>query len=709
MTVTEQEPQVAHLRRGGVSVVIDLSDGRLPRILHWGDDLGVLDGQALESVRRASQPTIGDSMVTYPQPIPVLPLLAEGWLGRPGLAGSRSGADFAPLFIRSDVTIHDDAVRCKAIDESSRLTVSLDIVLSDQGVLSVDVSLTNDGETPYVLHALEVALPLPESAVELLDLTGRWARERSPQRHPLPVGAWVRESRGGKPGLEHSTLFSAGEEHFGFERGQVWAIHLGWSGNQALAAERMPAGSKLLRAGELFHPDELVILPGQTHEAPTTYGMWGDGLNALSDRAHRMLRARTTHPHTERPVLVNTWEAVYFDHDEGKLREFARRASELGAERFVLDDGWFEGRNDDQTSLGDWEVDGARWPAGLSQFADYVRSLGMQFGLWFEPEMINLDSMLARSHPEWVFDAGHGPGLASRYQHVLDLGLPEAYSHILELVSERVAEIGVDFIKWDHNRYLLDAGHPSTGRAGARDHTVAVYRMMDELRRRHPDLEIESCASGGGRIDFGVLARTDRVWPSDNNDPHERGPIQRWTSILVPLELQGTHLGAETAHITHRVANIDHRAATAFWGNLGVELDLTTIGAATFDRVKAWVAAHKRFRSLLHAGRLVRTDVDPTVRVEGVVANNGSEAIFSYALDDMPATWPPARWRFPGLKPDALYEVQELAPGDPVPAGQRPDWMNAPLRMTGRALAVHGLQPPLLDPDRSVLVHLVAT
>lgn len=707
MSASAPRAGVVHLRQGGTSVVLEVDGGRLPRVLHWGRDLGDVEDEGLTALGLVSRPTVGDSLVTYPQPVPLVPLLAEGWLGRPGLAGSRDGRGFAPLFADARVERGPARVTSRARDAQSGLEIEVAVALTPEGVLTVDTVLTNTGPGPYAVHAFEVALPVPDTADELLDLTGRWARERSPQRHPFPVGAWVRETRGGKPGLEHSTLFAAGEPGFGFERGQVWALHLGWSGNQVLAAERVPAGTRHLCAGELFHPDEIVLAPGASHRAPTVYGLHGDGLDELSDRVHRMLRSRPSHPRSPRPVLVNTWEAVYFDHDETTLREFARRAQRLGAERFVVDDGWFEGRRDDRTSLGDWSVDRTRWPDGLRPFADHVRALGMQFGLWFEPEMISLDSRLARDHPEWVFDAGHGPGIPSRHQHVLDLGHDGARAHVLEAVSRLVDDIGIDFIKWDHNRYLLDAGSSATGRAGVHAQTVAFYAILDELRRRHPDLEIESCASGGGRIDLGVLARTDRVWPSDTNDPHERGPIQRWTSVLVPLELQGTHIGADVAHITRRHATLDHRAATAFWGNLGVELDLSAVDDETFERTRRWVETHQRFRGLLHEGRLVRADTPGPVRLEGVVARDGSEAVFGYALDDLPATWPPPRMRLPGLDPDAVYEVSELAPGDPVPTGQRPPWMAAPVRLSGRTLRVVGLEAPSIDPDRSVLFHVV--
>lgn len=706
------EVPLVHLRGGGTSVVVSLSGGRLPRILHWGTDLGELDDAALRTVELAARPTIGDSLVTYPQPVPVVPQLAESWLGRPGITGSRDGAAWAPLFRNAKSTLDESPRRTSlvtdAADPESELRLRVAIELYSTGVLRVRAIITNDGDA-YRLDALELALPVPDVAAELMDLTGRWSLERVPQRQPFNVGAWTRESRGGKPGLDNSTVLVAGTPGFGFRSGTVWGLHLGWSGNQVVTAERTSAGSRVLRGGELLLPDEIVLATGNSYESPWLYGSWGDGLDAFSARFHQFIRARPQHPSSPRPVLVNTWEAVYFDHNLETLQQMAERSAELGAERFVLDDGWFLGRRDDTSSLGDWVVDSAVWPNGLAPLAARVHDLGMQFGLWFEPEMVNLDSNLAREHPQWIFDAGHGPGAPSRHQHVLDLGHEAAYEFVFDRICALVAAVGIDFIKWDHNRYLTDAGHSPSGRPGVHVQTQQAYRMMDELRAAYPTLEIESCAGGGGRIDLGVLKRTDRVWSSDCNDPHERLDIQKWTGLLLPPELQGTHIGAEQSHTTRMISTLDFRAATALWGNLGIELDLTKLADDSFAAVKGWVEFHKQNRKLLHSGNVVHADMtDPAFRFEGVVSENLREAIYQFAVLQRPASWPPGKIQLVGLDPQLVYFVEEVAPGSKLPQGQRPPWLEEGIVLPGSVLMTLGVEAPSLDVDRSMLLRATA-
>jgi len=705
------DQDTVHLRAGGTSVVVLLDDHRLPRILHWGEDLGELDQESLRQIAATARPAIGDSAVTYPQPVPVLAQMHEGWLGRPGLVGDTDGRRWAPQLLTTGagLTTSTEAVALtvEAHDDAYGLSLAIEIeVRHASGLVRQRARLRNDRPEAFRVDGLELALPVPADADELLDLTGRWSLERVPQRRGFDVGEWVRASRGGKPGLEHTLLLAAGRPGFGFRSGRVWATHLGWSGNHTVAAERTPANVRRLSAVEGLAPAEVILAQGDEYVTPWQYGSWGDGLDELAARFHRHLRSSDAHPVGPRPVLVNTWEAVYFDQDLDTLVRFAEEAAAIGAERFVVDDGWFLGRRDDTTSLGDWVVDPERWPTGLKPLADRVHELGMDFGLWFEPEMVNLDSRLAREHPEWIFDAGHGAGLPSRHQHVLDLGHPGAYAHVLELMSGLIGALGIAYVKWDHNRYLLDAGHTPSGRPGLRAQTLAAYRLMDELRSLHPGLEIESCASGGGRIDLGVLERTQRVWPSDCNDPHERLEIQRWTGLLVPPEMQGTHIGAGESHTTHRTHPLSYRAEKAVWGHLGVELDLLTIDEETKTALAGWIAFHKEHRALLHGGTGVHADLtEPAARLEGVVGPGRDEALFAFSITERPRAWPVGRVGLPGLDDGRDYAVRAVFPVGGPPAGAQPPWLSGEVTLPGRVLRLVGLEMPSLDPDRSVILH----
>ena len=499
---SSDQTTVAHLRRGGTSLVLRLDPADLPSVLHWGSDLGDDD---LDGVLDAVARPVTDSAVYTNPVVTVLPRHSAGWLGRPGLVGSRAGRAWSVTY---DTVAHHVAdggtpgwldgptgavrVRSTGVDIAGALAVTTELELHPSGLLRLRAGVRNNGDDPYTLASLLPALPVPEQADELLDMTGRHAHERTPQRRPFDQGAWVRESWGGRPGHDNATLLCAGEHGFGFRRGRVWGVHVAWSGNQVLTADHTPTGWRLLRGGELLLDGEIRLARGEQYQSPWLVASWGDGLDQLAGRLHAFLRARPQHPRSPRPILLNVWEAVYFDHDLPHLLDLAEKAAALGVERFVLDDGWFRGRRDDRAGLGDWFVDESVWPNGLSPLVDAVHSHGMQFGLWFEPEMVNLDSDLARAHPDWLFGTDHGPGIPSRYQHVLDLGNPQAYAYVRDRMTALIGEYGVDYIKWDHNRPLVDAGHQPTGEPGVHRQTLAVYDLMDELKAQFPHLEIES-------------------------------------------------------------------------------------------------------------------------------------------------------------------------------------------------------------------------
>ncbi len=701
-----------HLRRSGTSLVLGLPEVDLPCVLHWGADLGPAD---LDALGLASRPPYVDSEITAPPRVAILPRHSAGWLGRPGLLGSRSGRDWSVRFDQVGHEVTDSGsgvarVRSTAVDTVGALEVSSEVELHPSGLVRVRAAVRNLGDDPYEVQLVQPALPVPTEADELLDMAGRWGHERTPQHRPFGQGTWLRESWGGRPGHDSPTVLAAGEAGFGFRSGRVWGVHLAWSGNQVLSAERSGTGWRLLGGGELVLPGEVRLGRGEEYVSPWLTGSWGQGLDELSGRYHRFLRSRPEHPSGARPVLLNVWEAVYFDHDLPRLLDLAEQAAALGVERFVLDDGWFLGRRDDTRGLGDWVVDPDVWPNGLGPLVDRVHELGMQFGLWFEPEMVNLDSDLARAHPDWVLGTAHGPGPESRQQQVLDLTAPGAYEHIVGRISDLVSEYRIGYLKWDHNRPLVDAGSGPDRTPGVRAQTLAVYRMMAELKARHPGLEIESCAGGGGRVDLGIMAVADWVWVSDCIDAHERHRMVRWTGLTLPPELMGTHVGSGADHTTGRVHSLDFRAGTAIWGHLGIEWDLTRASDADLAALGAWVAFHKEVRDLLHTGTVVRADLpDPALQLDGVVAADRTDALYRLSALEFPLTWPQGRVRLPGLDPDRTYRVTVQVPGDAAARGRAVvPWTTGVVRLSGRVLAEVGLQAPSLGPDQLVLVRAVA-
>jgi alpha-galactosidase len=710
------KPGELQLRAGGVSLVLDARAGAgspLPVVLHWGPDLGEnLDGDALAG---ALVPAAAHSAIDRPVRRRLLPMPADGWRLRPGLAGARpDGSGWSPRFLVRTVEVAGDGswAAVAAEDPEAGLALVTRLRLHPSGVLEAGHTLRNLGDGPYLVTQLGVSLPLPARAVELLDLTGRWCRERIPQRHPLPHGAWVREGRHGRTGHDATLVLAAGSPGFGFRSGEVWGIHLGWSGDAVHWAERNADGHAGIGAAELLGPSEVALGPGESYATPPVYASYSaDGLDGLSAAYHRFLRDRPSHPRTPRPVVLNTWEAVYFDHRLERLTALADVAARLGVERFVLDDGWFGNRRNDTAGLGDWYVAADVWPDGLNPLIGHVRKLGMEFGLWVEPEMVNPDSDLFRAHPDWVLSGSGQPGRLPqpwRHQQVLDLANPDCYAFIRDRLDALLGEHDIAFLKWDHNRDLVEAGH--AGRPGVHAQTLATYRLLDELRARHPGVEIESCASGGGRVDLGILGRTDRVWASDTNDALERQPIQRWTQLLVPPELVGSHVGPPKAHTTGRVHTLAFRVATALFGHFGIEWDIASASASEQAALAEAIAFYKQTRPLLHSGQVVRADhPNPAAYLHGVVAPDRAEALFAYVQLTSSAYETPGLARLPGLDPGRAYRVEPVpVAGEPeTKQAVAPAWLEAGgVTLGGLALAEVGLPLPVLRPEQALLLHV---
>jgi alpha-galactosidase len=694
-----------YLRAAGVGVLLDLRDADV-RLAHWGADLGELVPDAV-----ALEPSVPHSASDDPVPVSLIPQASRGWRGTPGVSGDRDSRSYSLRLVLQDVEASESSAVLTLSDEAAGIRVRSALSLEPSGLLLIDQELQNVGDGAFRVASLDVTLPVPSHATEALDLTGRWAREKHPQRRRIDQGTWVRTGRHGRTGHDSTLVIAAGSPGFGWGSGEVWAVHLGWSGDHTSRVERSGDGQKVLAVGELLHSGELVLAPGETYHAPRAFACYSShGLDGVSASFHEWMRARPTHPDSPRPVVLNTWEAVYFNHDLTVLRQLADAAAELGVERFVLDDGWFVGRRDDTAGLGDWFVDPDVWPQGLTPLIEHVRSRGMQFGLWVEPEMINEDSNLARLHPDWISGPGDRRSLRWRHQQVLDLVNPDAWDYIYARLDALLSEYPIAYLKWDQNRDQLELGHD--GRSSTHEQTLAAYRMFDALRAAHPDVEIESCSSGGARVDLGILQRTDRVWASDTNDALERQTIQRWTGLVLPPELVGSHVGPGTSHTTGRTHALSFRVITALFGHFGVEWDVRALTDGERKELGEAIGFYKAHRQLIHSGRAVRIDrPDDTDSAYGVIAQDGSRALVAYVTLATSPDEASGRLRVPGLDPDALYRVSLALPLDRHSFGGRalPAWMReGRAAMSGRALDVIGLAMPVLHPERALLLELVA-
>jgi alpha-galactosidase len=683
------------LRSEGVSLVLDVMRGQLPAIVHWGADLGALELADVEALILSNTDPAGPNLIDEPIRLAIVPEHWTGWVGRPGLSGSRAGRAWSPKFTATAVRVDGQpvlgtehratlinawlaSVEVEAVDEVAELELLIAIELSGGGLIRARVDVINKGEDPYAVNDCVIAFPIPQSAREILDFAGHWGKERVPQRRPLTVGVHLREGRKGRTGPDAATLLHVGVPGFSFAEGEIWAVHTAWSGNHTHYAERVFTGLQVIGGGELLLPGEVILQSGETYATPWIYGAYGRGLDAVAGRFHRFLRSRESHPSATRPVTLNVWEAVYFNHDLDHLAELAEAAAAIGVERYVLDDGWFGARRNDRAGLGDWTVSPEVWPHGLHPLVDKVTGLGMEFGLWFEPEMINLDSSTARGHPEWIMATGDRLPVESRHQQVINLGIPECYAYVRDAIFDILAEYKISYIKWDHNRDLIDAGTQPDGRPGVHEQTLAFYRLVDEIKAAHPGLEIESCSSGGARVDLGVLERTDRIWVSDCIDPLERLQMNRWTSQLVPPELLGSHIASGRSHTTGRVHDLSFRAATAIFGHLGIEWDLAAATGQELADLREWISFYKANRRLLMGGDAVRVDFpDPTVVAYGILAPDRSKAIYTVAFIGRSEVRLPGRLRLPGLDPHRRYRVRPIVVGRPPSGLNPPAWWGA--------------------------------
>jgi alpha-galactosidase len=698
---------VALISGGGVQLIAEVIEGALV-IHHWGSEIEFEGSEASDSLRLSRERALGHSEFDR-QPWPgIFHEHSRGFLGSPMLEGHRNGRDWSSRFDVTSFASDGATITFTAVDRDLSLELRGHFTIDSCGILRIDHTLVNRGEA-YTLNGLRYWLPLPDRAVHRLDFFGRWSNERQPQRSKIDVGLFSRETREGRSGHDFTIGLLAMEESSDFAHGEVWSVALAYSGNSLHQIERSYEGESWIGAGEILYPGEVILERDESYVAPTLVASHSiNGLDGIASRHHRSLRTRPSHPRRVRPLTLNMWEAIYFNHDEAKVRTIVDAAAEIGIERVVLDDGWFGSRRDDRRGLGDWVISEAVWPNGLKPIADYIRSKGMEFGLWFEGEMVNPDSDLYRSHPEWVLSVSGREQMLWRHELVLDLANAAAFAHIFNQVSAVIGEVGVSYIKWDHNRVLIDAD--SEGKPRYRAQVEAIYRFFDQLKATHPGLEIESCASGGARIDLGMVEHVDRFWTSDNNDALARQSIQRWSAQFLPPELLGTHIGPFPSHQTGRRTPLSMRAATALFGHAGIEWDITSTSDEERRLLKEWATFYKTNRGWMHQGEMIRIDhPESTSHLYGVVSEDRSQALFTYVQLTPASSSHPRDLRFRGLDKQRRYRVTAVFPaGKPQEMARRsPEWF-AGIEISGGALMEIGLKAPILEPENALLIEIVA-
>ena len=548
-------------------------------------------------------------------------------------------------------------------------------IFADLPVIVRSVRVGNAGARPLRVRAvMSASLDLPDADWNMLQLSGAWARERHVRTRHLEPGRQSISSRRGASGHEHNPFLALVRRATTEEQGEAIGLSLVYSGNFLAEAAVDLYGTARVRIG--IDPDQFswTLEPGASFSAPEAVLAFSDaGLGALSDAYHRLYRerlARGPWRDRPRPVLINNWEGTYFDFDEERLLAIARSAHEMGVELFVLDDGWFGRRDADDSSLGDWFVDRRKLPNGLDGLARSITGMGMQFGLWIEPEMMSARSELFAAHPDWAVGVPGRERTESRNQYVLDMSRPEIVDHLYETLAAVLRSAPISYVKWDMNRNITEPY--SRGLAPDRQgeffhrYILGVYELYERLTTAFPEILFESCAGGGGRFDPGLLAYAPQGWTSDDTDAIERLRIQWGTSLVYPLSSMGAHVSAVPNHQTGRITPLATRAAVAFFGVFGYELDPTTLSADERRQVAGQVAFYVRHRDLFQRGRFVRlrSPFEGNETAWMVVSDDRRSAVVGHYAVLSTANAGPGRLRLRGLHPGLIYRVSTWPASD---------------------------------------------
>ncbi len=515
--------------------------------------------------------------------------------------------------------------------ESEEEAESIDIILYDE-VLDLEVTLTYTVFSDYpvitrsakfknrgnqeinIKRALSMSIDFENRDLEMLQLSGAWGRERDIVRRSLDQGITKIDSKRGGSSHQQNPFAALVEPETDEYHGEAYGFSLVYSANFIAQAEKNHYGKTRMTMGINPFNFNWLLEVNDTFQTPEVVMNYSDqGLNKMSQNFHQLYRShlvRGKHRDQLRPVLINNWEGTYFDFNTDKILDMAEAAAEVDIELFVLDDGWFAKRNDDTSSLGDWYVNEEKLPGGLEYLAEEINKLGMDFGLWFEPEMVSPDSDLYREHPEWAIQVENRKSSLSRQQLILDLSRRDVQEYIIERVSAILDKANISYVKWDMNRPMTEYGSLELENERQRElnhrYILGVYRVLEEITARFPEILFESCAGGGGRFDPGMLYYMPQTWTSDDTDAVERLKIQYGTSMVYPASSMGAHVSAVPNHQVERSTSLQMRYDVASFGNLGYELDITELNEDEIKAVKNQVNNYKEIRKLVQFGEFYR-------------------------------------------------------------------------------------------------------
>jgi alpha-galactosidase len=638
ITFHEQE-KIFHLTAKDTSYIFQIVKSGILSHLYWGKKIRKINpSMVLAFVERPSfspNPIENDpifSLDTLPQEYPVY---GTSDFRHPALEiilpdGSRithltyvsheiTGGKPKINGLPSTYVIHNDeasTLQIHLIDPLTGLCVDLFYsVFENYNCITRCCVIKNKGNEDILLkRALSLSLDMPHPHFDLLHLNGTWARERHIKKTPLPFGRTSIESRRGASGHHQNPFIALLEKDATEDFGNVYGFSLVYSGNFIAQCEVDPYQYTRVSIGINSFDFSWLLKPNEEFSTPEVVMVYSSkGLGQMSRSYHDLYRSRLcrgTHKEKNRPILINNWEATYFDFNEEKILKIATIASKLGIELFVLDDGWFGKRNDDKSSLGDWFESTKKIPGGLSSIGKKINGLGMKFGLWFEPEMISPDSNLYREHPDWCLHVKNRNRTLGRNQLILDYSRTDVREKILQMMTDILDTVAIDYIKWDMNRNMTEIGSANlpSERQGETAHRylLGLYEMLEILTHKYPHILFESCSGGGGRFDPGMLYYMPQTWTSDNTDAMERLKIQYGTSIIYPLITIGSHVSAIPNHQVYRNTPLETRGHVAMFGNFGYELDITKSSPDEIAEIQKQVDSYHQVKNIIHFGDFYR-------------------------------------------------------------------------------------------------------